>query len=116
MGVTNTQASESTFNALKRYAKQHFPGKVPTLDQLIPYIIKTFDKRYIQRSFVANNKRGNIRHANKNFACDVCNLNFENKNDLKDHVQTMHKTQLTEMVKEILENKMKDNTILEKIK
>ena len=43
-----------------------------------------------------------------NYSCDECNFKSENRSDVKYHMTTIHKDQLTEMVKEILGNKMEN--------
>ena len=44
-GANDTQASESTFRAIKHYAKIEFGNKTPSLEELVLVLPKILDKR-----------------------------------------------------------------------
>ena len=48
-GANDTQAIESTFAAIKRFSKLEFPGRTPSLKELIQVLPRALDERTAQR-------------------------------------------------------------------
>ena len=63
-GVSSTQSAESSFRAFKHYLKCEFGQKTPALAEMIPVMLKVFDKRYTLRVQEGDNKRVKIFHNN----------------------------------------------------
>ena len=61
-GVNDTQAAESTFRAIKHYAKIEFGRKTPSLQELILVLPKILDKRSAERAQVTDNRRVVYHH------------------------------------------------------
>ena len=57
LGANDTQASESTFRAIKHYSKVEFGNRVPSLSELIKVLPKILDKRSAERENISNNRR-----------------------------------------------------------
>ena len=48
-GANDTQAIEATFSAIKRFSKLEFPGRTPTLKELIQVLPRALDERSAKR-------------------------------------------------------------------
>ena len=64
-GTNDTQASESTFRAIKYYTKLEFGGKTPTMNQIIICLPKIIDTRTEERMRNIDSRRLVIHHENK---------------------------------------------------
>ena len=56
-GANDTQAIESTFSAIKRFSKLEFPGRTPTLSELIQILPRALDERSAAREQEVLTKR-----------------------------------------------------------
>ena len=80
-GANDTQAIESTFAAIKRFSKLEFPGRTPSLKELIQVLPRALDERTAKREQDISVKRLTIYDAdpvlNKAFGLASWKLNVE---------------------------------------
>lgn len=80
-GANDTQAIESTFAAIKRFSKIEFPGRTPSLKELIQVLPRALDERTAQREQDISLKRLTIYDQdpllNKAFSVASWKLNVE---------------------------------------
>ena len=57
LGTNDTQASESTFRAIKHYCSVEFGSRMPTLTELVRILPKILDRRLSEREDVSNHRR-----------------------------------------------------------
>ena len=57
LGTNDTQASESTFRAIKHYCSVEFGSRMPTLTELVRILPKILDRRLSEREDISNHRR-----------------------------------------------------------
>ena len=57
LGTNDTQASESTFRAIKHYSSVEFGNRVPSLTELVKVLPKILDRRSAERENTSTHRR-----------------------------------------------------------
>ena len=90
-GVNDTQAAESTFAFIKRDLKRLFPGRRPTMNELISVLPDLLDKRAIKRKRDVNVSTLVIHHPdpyiNKGLSLASWKLNVAGMTSIKEQLK-----------------------------
>ena len=81
LGANDTQASESTFRAIKHYSKVEFGNRVPSLSEFVKILPKILDKRSAEREHIYNHRRLVFHDPNNREVDDALELASWNLNE-----------------------------------